>query len=333
MNQQTKNHWTDRNVLVTGCTGLLGSWVTEALVNAGANVVGLIRDMVPHSRLASCGIYDRITVVRGQIEDHPLLERTVNEYQVQTVFHLAAQTIVGIGNESPLSTFETNIRGTWNLLEACRSISWVKEVVVASSDKAYGEHDELPYDEDTPLMGRHAYDVSKSCADMLSQAYFKSYQLPVCVTRFGNLFGAGDGNFDRLIPGTIRSVIRNESPIIRSDGKFSRDYIYVEDAAQAYLLLAERMSKDAAALGEAFNFSYENPQNALEVVHQILSLMGREDLQPTILGSAQNEIPHQYLSAVKARKKLDWRPNFNFEAGLKRTISWYVSQMETEVSL
>ena len=327
-----KNHWTDRNVFVTGCTGLLGSWVTEALVNAGANVVGLVRDVVPQSRLVGLSIYDKITVVSGEVENYELLERSLNEYQIQTVFHLAAQTIVGIGNESPLSTFNTNIRGTWNLLEACRRLSWVKEIVVASSDKAYGEHNELPYSEDAPLIGRHPYDVSKSCADLIAQSYAKTYQLPVCVTRFGNLFGAGDGNYDRLIPGTVRSIVRNESPVIRSDGTFSRDYIYVEDAAQGYLLLAEQMASNPSLHGEAFNFSYERPQTAQEVVDRIIEMMERSDLQPTILGTASNEIPHQFLSANKARKKLSWTPRFNFNEGLKRTIAWYVEQLTFEAS-
>ena len=319
----TQNFWTDRNVFVTGCTGLLGSWLTEALVQAGANVVGLIRDGVPRSRLARSGVQDRINVVSGEVEDYHLLERALNEYQVQTVFHLAAQTIVGIANQSPLSTFESNIRGSWHLLEACRCTSWVKEVVVASSDKAYGEHQELPYSEETPLIGRHPYDVSKSCADLLAQAYFETYRLPVCITRFGNLFGGGDLNFDRLIPGTIRSAVRQESPIIRSDGQFTRDYIYVEDAAQGYMAVAEGISRDPSLHGHAFNFSYESPLTALEVVNKILAQMGRTDLEPRILGTASNEIPHQYLSAGKARERLGWRSSINFDEGLRRTISWY----------
>ena len=315
--------WTDRNVFVTGCTGLLGSCLTEALVQSGANVVGLVRDGVPRSRLVSSGAVDRINTVSGKVEDYHLLERCLNEYQIQTVFHLAAQTIVGIANQSPLSTFESNIRGTWNLLEACRNTSWVEEIVVASSDKAYGEHQELPYSEETPLVANHPYDVSKACADLMTQAYAKSYQLPVCVTRFGNLFGSGDTNFDRLIPGTIRSAVRGEPPVIRSDGKFSRDYIYVADAASAYMALAEGMASDAAVMGHAFNFSYESPLSALEVVNKILAEMGRSDLEPKILNAAHNEIPHQYLSSQKARKKLGWKPKFNFDGGLKLTIPWY----------
>ena len=319
-----RSFWTDRNVLVTGCTGLLGSWLTEFLVQAGARVVGLVRDTVPVSRLVQSGAVDRINVVSGDVEDYSLLERVLNEYQVESVFHLAAQTIVSIANENPLSTFEANIRGSWHILEACRRTSWVQQVVVASSDKAYGEHEDLPYGEDTPLRGRHPYDVSKTCADLLAQAYAKTYQLPVSITRFGNLFGGGDLNFDRLIPGTIRSIIRNEAPQIRSDGKFTRDYIYVEDAAGAYMTLVEKMSADRTIIGQAFNFSYERPLTALEVADEILAQMQCESLRPCILGTARNEIPHQYLSSRKAKELLDWRPQYNFEEGLRRTISWYV---------
>ena len=327
MNTGGNNFWTDRNVFVTGCTGLLGSWLTEALVGASANVVGLVRDTVPGSRLAQSQAIKRMNVVNGAVEDYHLLERTLNEYQVQTVFHLAAQTIVSIANQSPLSTFEANMRGSWNILEACRRTSWVSEVVVASSDKAYGEHEQLPYSEDAPLLGSHPYDVSKACADMIAQCYAKSYQLPVCVTRFGNLFGPGDGNYDRLVPGTIRSVIRGEAPVIRSDGHFSRDYIYVEDAAHAYMAVAENMSKEPAVRGQAFNFSYELPQTAIQVVEKILAQMGRKDLRPEILGTATNEIRHQYLCAAKAREMLNWRPKFDFEEGLRKTIPWYVDTL------
>ena len=322
------NFWTDRNVLVTGCTGLLGSWLTEALFRTGANVVGLVRDGVPRSRLVQNGILGRINVVWGEVEDYFLLERVLNEYQVHTVFHLAAQTIVGIANQSPLSTFESNIRGTWHLLEACRTTSWVQQVVTASSDKAYGEHQQLPYSEEFPLIGRHPYDVSKSCADLLAQAYFTTYGLPVCVTRFGNLFGGGDLNFDRLVPGTIRSVVRQENPVIRSDGQFTRDYIYVVDATTGYMTLAKAMAGDSSIHGHAFNFSYESPLTAVEVVNKVLAQMGRDDLQPRILGEAGNEIPHQFLAAGKARERLGWRPSVNFDEGLRRTISWYVDWLE-----
>ena len=328
----TSFFWTDRNVLVTGCTGLLGSWLTETLVDAGANVVGLIRDSVPESRLISSQIVKRINVVSGEVEDYPLIERVLNEYQVQTVFHLAAQTIVGIANQNPLSTFETNIRGTWHVLEACRRTSWVEGIVLASSDKAYGEHEILPYDESAPLRGMHPYDVSKACADLMAQAYHKTYRLPVSITRCGNLFGPGDANFNRLIPGTIRSIIRNEAPVIRSDGKFSRDYVYVEDAVRAYMLVASKISDGPTVQGNAFNFSYESPLTTLEVVENITAYMNRTDLKPIIQNSAHNEIPHQYLSAKKAREILGWQAEHDFESGLDRTIPWYAQLLQEDTS-
>ncbi len=333
MSSSNHSFWVDRNVFVTGCTGLMGSWLCAALIRSGANVVGLIRDSVPRSRLVEDCVIDRINVVWGQVEDFHLLERCLNEYEVQTCFHLAAQTIVGTANANPLSTFDANIKGTWNLLEASRRDPNVREVIVASSDKAYGEHSQLPYTEETPLKGRHPYDVSKSCADLLAQAFFETYQLPVCITRFGNLFGGGDLNFNRLIPGTIRSVLRGEAPIIRSDGEFTRDYIYVEDAALAYMLLAEKMSAQPSLHGEAFNFSYEQPQKALGVVEAILSMCHKPDLTPVILNNSKNEIPHQFLNSKKARQMLGWKPQFSFDSGMADTIQWYskILQIETEL--
>ena len=328
MKKTPDNYWSDRRVFVTGCTGLLGSWLTEALVRQGANVVGLVRDRVPKSRLVQTGLIDQIAVVFGEVEDYLLLERSLNEYQIQTVFHLAAQTIVGIANQSPLSTFDTNIRGTWHLLEACRRTSWVEAVAVASSDKAYGEHQDLPYTEEAELKGRHPYDVSKSCADLIAQGYSKTYGLPVTIARCGNLFGAGDLNFNRLIPGTIQSILRNEPPVIRSDGKFTRDYVYVEDAAEAYLTLAAAMTKQPSIRGNAFNFSYERPLKASEVVEKILGQMERKDLRPKIMNAATNEIPHQFLAAGKAHGLLGWQPQHDFDEGLRKTIPWYVHLFE-----
>ena len=313
--------WKSRNVLVTGCTGLLGSWLTKALVEGGASVTGLIRDLVPKSNLNWSGFNDKINIVRGEIEDYFLLERTMNEYEIDTVFHLAAQTIVSIANKNPLSTFESNIKGTWNILEACRRSPLVKRIVVASSDKAYGDQEKLPYDENTSLEGRHPYDVSKSCSDLLCRAYFETYKLPVCVTRCGNFYGGGDLNFNRIIPGTIRSIRNNERPIIRSDGMLIRDYFYIEDAVGAYLLLAEKM-EELKIQGEAFNFSNEIQVTVLELVDKIIKLMG-SDLKPKILNKATNEIKHQYLSAKKAREILGWRPKQTLEEGLGRTIKWY----------
>lgn len=314
--------WRHKNVFITGCTGLLGSWLTKALVERGANVVGLIRDNVPRANFCRLGLDRVITAVRGEVENYFLLERTVNEYEIDTVFHLAAQTIVTIANRNPVATFETNIKGTWNLLEACRRNPTVKRIIVASSDKAYGEHEVLPYTEEAALKGSHPYDVSKSCADLVALAYGTTYQLPVCVTRCGNFYGGGDLNFNRVVPGTIRSVIFNERPVIRSDGTLIRDYIYILDAVEAYILLAEKMEK-LPIQGEAFNFSNEIQLTVLDMTKKILKLMGREDLEPIVLNEARNEIKHQYLSAEKAKKIMGWEPKYSLEKGLKETIDWY----------
>ncbi|MCG2717859.1 MAG: GDP-mannose 4,6-dehydratase [Nanoarchaeota archaeon] len=313
--------WKNRNIFVTGCTGLLGSWLTKSLVERGANVTGLIRDLVPKSNLNWSGFNNKINIVRGEIEDYFLLERTINEYEVDTVFHLAAQTIVTIANRNPISTFESNIKGTWNMLEACRRAPLVKRIIVASSDKAYGDQEKLPYDETAPLEGRHPYDVSKSCADLLCRAYFETYKLSVCVTRCGNFYGGGDLNFNRIVPGTIRSVLNKERPVIRSDGALIRDYFYIEDAVEAYLLLAEKM-EELGIQGEAFNFSNEIQVTVLELVEKILKIM-KSDLKPKVLGEATNEIKHQYLSAKKARETLNWKPKYTLEEGLRRTTKWY----------
>ncbi len=320
--RQENQGWLHRPVLVTGCTGLLGSWLTESLANRGASAVGLVRDSVAFSNFNFLELSERVTVVRGEVENYPLLERILAEYEIEVVFHLAAQTIVGIANRSPLSTFESNIKGTWNVLEACRRASSIQRVVVASSDKAYGSHTNLPYREDSSLLGRHPYDVSKSCADLLAQSYAVTYGLPVCIARLGNLFGGGDLNFNRIVPGTIRSVLMGQSPVIRSDGKYVRDYIYVKDAAEAYILLAEKMAEVDLA-GEAFNFSLEQPMDVLAITAKILKLLDCPDLEPTIHGNAPHEIREQYLSAKKARKVLGWRPLYTLEEGLTETIDWY----------
>lgn len=317
----SNDFWKNRNVFITGCTGLLGSWLTKSLVEKGANVNGLIRDIVPKSNLNWSGFNDKINIVRGELEDYFLLERVINEYEIDTVFHLAAQTIVTIANRNPISTFESNIMGTWNVLEACRRSSLVKRIVVASSDKAYGDQEKLPYDENTPLEGRHPYDVSKSCTDLLCRAYFETYKLPVCITRCGNFYGGGDLNFNRIVPDTIRSVINNKRPIIRSDGKFIRDYFYIEDGVESYLLLAEKM-EDKKIHGEAFNFSNETQLTVLELVEKILEIM-KSDLKPIILNKTTNEIKHQYLSSKKAKEILVWKPKYTIDEGLKRTVMWY----------
>ncbi len=315
--------WDGRKVFVSGATGLLGSWMTEELLSRGAQVTVLMRDWVPDSRAVTAGLLERCQVVRGDLEDLAVVVRTLNEYEVDSVFHLGAQAIVGIAARSPLSTFESNIRGTWTLLEAARQCpKLIQRVVVASSDKAYGAHDHLPYTEDMPLLGRFPYDVSKACGDLIALSYFHTYALPVAVTRCGNLFGGGDLNFNRLIPGTIRSGLAGERPLIRSDGSFVRDYFFVRDAVKAYLQLAERLP-EPGILGETFNFGSEAPLSVLEVVDKVLAALGRNDLEPVILNEAQHEIPRQYLDCTKARTWLGWRPACSFEDGLRDTVAWY----------
>jgi CDP-glucose 4,6-dehydratase len=317
-----REFWRDRPTLVTGGTGLLGGWLVRFLLEAEADLVCLQRDWVPQSVLVRDRLIDKVKVVRGEVEDQALIERILGEYEVDTVFHLAAQTIVGIANRNPVSTFETNIAGTWSLLEACRRSPTVKQIVLASSDKAYGDHDNLPYNEDTPLNGQHPYDVSKSCADLIARSYAVTYDLPVVTTRCGNFYGGGDLNWNRLVPGTVRSVLRNQAPVIRSDGTYVRDYFYVEDGAAANVLLAEKLAETPSLRGHAFNFSNEIQITVSELVKRILSMMG-SNLEPEILNQASNEIHHQYLSAEKARKVLRWSPLFTLDAGLQKTISWY----------
>jgi CDP-glucose 4,6-dehydratase len=318
----SSNFWQDRRTLVTGAGGLLGSWTVQRLLELGADVVCVLRDWVPQSELVRAHAIEQVNVVRGDICDQKLVERVLGEYEVETVFHLAAQTIVGIANRNPVSTFESNIRGTWSLLEACRHSPLVKQIVVASSDKAYGDHETLPYDEDTPFESRHPYDVSKSCADLIAQCYARTFDLPVAITRCGNFYGGGDLNWNRLVPGTIRSVIRNQRPIIRSDGHYVRDYLYVEDGVAANLLLAERLERQPELRGQAFNFSTESQVTVSGLVDRILSVM-KSDLQPDILGNAAHEIREQYLTATKARRVLGWTPQFDLDTGLQRTIDWY----------
>jgi len=328
-NMVDKNFWQDRPTFVTGGTGLVGSWLIQRLVEVGADVVCLVRDWVPQSEFVRSGYIEKVKVVRGDIRDRDMLERALGEYEIDTVIHLAAQTIVTIANRNPISTFETNIAGKWNLLEACRRSPKVKQIVIASSDKAYGDQEILPYNEDTPLQGQHPYDVSKSAADLIAHTYAKSYDLPVAITRCGNFYGGGDLNWNRIIPGTIRSVLRGQAPIIRSDGEYIRDYFYVEDGAAAYMLLAEQLATRPDLKGQAFNFSNEIQVTVREIVEKIVKLM-KSNLQPEILNETSNEICHQYLSAEKARRVLNWKPLFNLDEGLALTIDWYKDFFQNE---
>ena len=322
LSDDSARFWRDRPTLVTGATGLVGAWLVRRLLGVSADVVCLVRDWVPQSELARGDLLSKVKVVRGDVRDQPVLERVLGEFEIATVMHLAAQTIVPIANRNPVSTLESNVAGTWALLEACRRSPAVAQVIVASSDKAYGESEVLPYDEATPLRGSHPYDVSKACADLVAQAYGATYDLPVAICRCGNFFGGGDLNWSRIVPGTIRSLLRGERPVIRSDGHYVRDYFYVEDGAAAYMLLAERLADDPRLRGRAFNFSNETPLSVIDLVRRLLSLL-RSDLEPRILNEATNEIREQRLSAARAREVLGWHPLFPLDEGLRRTIEWY----------
>ena len=323
MSAKKKNsHWHDRPVFVTGATGLLGGWLVRRLVEEGASVTALVRDWVPQSTLLTADWLKKVTIVRGDVRDQVVLERSLGEYEIDTVFHLAAQTIVGVANRNPVSTLDTNVRGTWALLEAARRSPLTKAVIIASSDKAYGDHEELPYDEDAALQGEHPYDVSKSCADLIAKMYAVTFGVPVAVTRCGNFYGGGDLNWNRLIPGTIRSALKNERPVIRSDGTLIRDYFYVEDGAAAYMQLAQALHARPELRGEAFNFSNELQVDVLTLTKKILERM-KSPLEPDVRAEARNEIQHQWLSAAKARRMLGWAPQFTLDEGLERTIAWY----------
>jgi CDP-glucose 4,6-dehydratase len=330
MSTSDGNHWEGRNVLVTGCTGFLGWWLTKALLDRGAHVVGLVRDVVPRAPFFASGTDQRVTSVRGSLEDGTTVERALLEYEVDTVFHLAAQAIVGAANKGPLPTFEANIRGTWLLLEACRRVPGIEAVVVASSDKAYGDHEVLPYDETHALQGRHPYDVSKSCADLITTSYHVTYGMPVAITRCGNLFGGGDLNWSRIVPGTIRSALKGERPIIRSDGSPLRDYVHVEDAAAAYMALAERLPGEQVA-GRGFNLGTGTPVSVLELTQRILAAADRGDLTPDVRNEAVGEIKHQYLSSSLAREVLDWTPSMDLDGRLRQSVAWYRDHLADEL--
>ncbi len=316
--------WSRRRVLVTGATGIVGSWFVKRLLAEGAYVVALVRDWDPQSELIRSGDIRKTSVISGHLEDYGTVSRAINDHETDCVFHLGAQTIVGTAHRNPLPTFEANIRGTYNVLEACRVHSGlVKSVVIASSDKAYGDGDVQPYTEVMPPLGRHPYDVSKSCTDLLAQSYGHTYELPVLIARCGNIYGGGDLNWSRIVPGTIRSLIEGQHPVLRSDGSLVRDYLYVKDAAAAYLRLGEAASNGLR--GEAFNFGLERQVTVLDITRMIQRLMNRADLDPIILNNAAGEIRHQSLNSGKARRMLDWQPQFTLEQGLAETIDWYRS--------
>jgi len=317
-----RGFWTDRPVLVTGATGLLGSWLVPELVRRGAEVVALIRDGAPRSILVRDGWLGKIATVQGSLTQEGVLARAFAEYAIDTVFHLGAQTLVGVAKVDPVGTLEANVRGTWLLLESARRCG-VRQVLVASSDKAYGDAERLPYREEDPLQGRFPYDVSKSCTDLVTAMYARTYGLHTAIARCGNLFGGGDLNFSRLIPGVIQATLRGERFLIRSDGKYVRDFLYVEDAVAAYLHLAERLADDDSLAGEAFNFGLGLRPTMLDLTESILKLMDRTELRPVVQNIAAAEIREQYLDATKARTRLGWMPRYSMEEGLRRTIRWY----------
>lgn len=313
--------WKNKKVLITGHEGFLGSNLTRALLNCGADIFGLDIKTDRIETILTRQELKNVNATRGSVENLFLVSGIMRDKKIEFVFHLAAQALVEKGVKRPLKTFSTNIKGTWNILEASKRNGSVRAVVIASSDKAYGIQEELPYEENFSLKGSHPYDVSKSCTDLLAHTYFNTYGLPVCTTRCGNIIGPGDFNFSRIVPDAVRSALRNRPLFIRSDGKFIRDYIYVEDVVAGYLALARKM-RDANLFGEAFNFSYEKPISVLDLVKIIYRACGRKPAY-RILDRAKYEIKDQYLSSKKAQRILGWKPKHTMEEALKKTVSWY----------
>lgn len=322
-------NWNGRNVFITGATGLVGSHLAIRLLDQGARIIALVRDQVPKSFLHLSNYFEKVNVINGVLEDYSVVERAINEYDVDTCFHLGAQTIVTTALRSPLATFRTNIMGTLNVLEACRQIGTLKRIIVSSSDKAYGNHKLLPYVEDFPLLGAYPYDSSKVCVEVLVRSYWKTFSLPVTIARCVNIYGPGDMNFSRIIPATIRAIVHEERPVIRSDGSYVRDYIYIKDVVNAYLLLAEALEREEVK-GEAFNFGTENPIKVLDLVTEILNIAGSQDRKPLILNNASAEIHSQYLSSEKAKRVLGWASRYSLEEGLSETMEWYRVFLERE---
>lgn len=321
--------WKNRNVFVTGADGFIGAWLAKILAEKKANVFILLRDLKRDATYKLLGLDDKVTQIKGDIIDYPAVERVLNEYSIDSCFHLAAQALVQVASKSPLSTFESNIKGTWNILEACRRTKTIERVVVASSDKAYGVQKKLPYTEETPLMGLYPYDASKACADILARSYFVSFGLPVAVTRNANTYGGGDLNFSRIIPDAICCVLQGKDFIIRSDGTPERDYMYVEDSVSSYLALAAQIGRKDVT-GQAFNFGSEKPISVVALFKLIAKLCGKPKAKYKILGTARNEIDRQYLATAKAKRILHWQPEFSLEEGLKQAISWYKGYLKTK---
>ena len=316
------NYWQGRRVLVTGHQGFLGSWLAKTLVDGKADVVGIDKLGANKKNVILNGSLNKMTSLKGDIANLILVKKVIRRFRPQTIFHLAAEAIVTKANKNPIRTFKSNIEGTWNILEVAKNKKFIEAIVVASSDKAYGSHAKLPYKENAPLQGEHPYDVSKSCTDLLSRTYFKTFCVPVCVTRCGNIYGPGDFNFSRIVPDAVRHILQGKQFVIRSDGKFTRDYIYVQDIVEAYILLARKMAVKNLS-GEAFNFSCGQPLSVLDLYKKILASCERTPIAPKILNQANGEIRHQYLSSVKARKTLGWKPRYTLKQGLQETAQWY----------
>lgn len=316
-----RRDWRKQTALVTGSSGLLGSWLTHHLLQRGATVVALVHDWNNASPLLQGARHPRLTLIKGDVEDEQALHRVFHQYEISDCFHLAAQPLVGLAYDRPTATFRTNIAGTWNILEAARQAKHIQSVIVASSDKAYGAHEHLPYTETMPLLADTPYDVSKACAELLTRSYAKTFKLPVAITRCTNLYGGGDLNFSRIIPGTIKSAFENEAPIIRSDGTYQREYLYVEDAVVGYLKLSHAIAS-GRLWGEAINFGSNEVISVLDLVALILKTMGKR-LRPVIQNTAQAEIRDQYLSSAKAKQELKWQATTKLVPGLKKTVQWY----------
>lgn len=321
--------WKEKNVFVTGADGFIGSWLAKELLEKGANVFALVRDLKKEAGYKLLGIADKISLVKGDLVDYSSLKRVMDEFEIDSCFHLAAQALVQLATENPLSTFESNIKGTWNLLEACRNSKTIERIVIASSDKAYGSQRKLPYTEESPLLGLYPYDASKACADILSRSYFVSYGLPISVTRNANTYGGGDLNFSRIIPDAIRHILQKKEFIIRSDGTPERDYMYIKDAISGYLTLAENLDRDDIK-GQAFNFGTATPLSVLDLFKLIAKKCGESNPKFKVLGKAKNEIDRQYLAIDKAKKLLGWKPEYSLEKGLEETIKWYKNYFKTK---
>lgn len=313
-----------RTAFVTGATGMVGSALVRRLLDDGVAVVALVLDADPQSELFRSGTAAEATLISGALEDLPTLQRAIAVHEPDTVFHLGAQTLVGAARRAPVLTLEANVRGTWNMLEACRlHPDIVRSVVVASSDKAYGTSDSLPYTEDLTLGGDEPYEVSKAAADLIAQMYAHTYNVPVAIARCGNIYGPGDLNWSRIVPGTIRALLLHQQPVLRSDGTFLRDYLHVDDVVAAYRALAIAMNRGSIRAGEAFNFSDESPRSVLDIYTAVCAAVGHPDAAPDILGHAPGEIHDQWLSSAKARSALGWKAEVDLDDGLARTVAWY----------